>query len=293
MNILLTGGTGFFGSYLLKRIIEEEHNVILLKRSSSNTWRIDHLIHKVVTYDADVIDLEIVFKENTIDRIIHAATLYGKRYEYSSDVFHTNVCFPLKLLDLSIIHKISYFYNIDTSLNESVNLYASTKKTLKNILEKQFSNRINVINCPVEYMYGPMDSYDKFIPTAIKTLLLNEPLKMTKGEQSLDFIYIEDAVNALLALLSLNYKRKRFEEFQLGTGDSHRLKQVIHMIKKLAMSKSKIEFGAIKYRSDEIMNSKANIEPLIKLGWLPKVSLKEGLRKTVNWYKENLEAADA
>ena len=60
-TILLTGATGFLGSHLLESFVQQELDVIILKRTTSNTWRIDHLLDKVKVWDIDTVAFETVF----------------------------------------------------------------------------------------------------------------------------------------------------------------------------------------------------------------------------------------
>ena len=109
-TILITGATGFLGSHITWTLFNEGFSIIILKRSFSDIWRIREIIDKIRYYDIDKVELEIPFKENEIDCIIHTATNYGKKREKISEIIETNVVFPLKLLE------IATFFNTDTFL---------------------------------------------------------------------------------------------------------------------------------------------------------------------------------
>jgi len=98
MTVLLTGANGFLGSHLLKRLVNKGYNVVILKRSFSNTWRIKSYLDKIKSYDIDIIGIEKPFEEQKIDIVIHTATNYGRKKESVSDVVETNLIFSLKLL---------------------------------------------------------------------------------------------------------------------------------------------------------------------------------------------------
>ena len=121
-TILLTGATGFLGSHLLEKLLESNYKIIVLKRSFSDIWRIQHLLQKVVYYDIDKVPLEKPFKENNIHIVIHTATLYGKNNEPISDIVNTNLMFPLKLLETSLRFNLDFFINTDTFFNVNINL---------------------------------------------------------------------------------------------------------------------------------------------------------------------------
>ena len=71
---MLTGGTGFLGSHLLKQLSDKDYNVIVLKRSYSDIWRIKEFIDQIKFYDIDKTAIEDIFKENKIDYVVHLAT---------------------------------------------------------------------------------------------------------------------------------------------------------------------------------------------------------------------------
>jgi UDP-glucose 4-epimerase len=96
-------------------------------------------------------------------------------------------------------------------------------------------------------------------------------------------------VNAIGTILnkSNEFSQCGFYHFDIGTQRNTKLKEIVLMIKNLSGSQSKINFGAIEYRKNEIFKRKNNIDPILKLGWKPRYSIQEGLKNTINWYKEN------
>jgi len=94
-TILITGATGFLGSHITWTLFNEGFNIIILKRSFSDIWRIREIIDKIRYYDIDKVELEIPFKENEIDCIIHTATNYGRKGEKILKSFVKPPCFHL------------------------------------------------------------------------------------------------------------------------------------------------------------------------------------------------------
>ncbi len=297
MRVLVTGATGFLGSHLVKSLITEGHQVIIVKRSFSDTWRIVDVLPHVVSYDLDKCDLKQPFVEAGIDVVIHTATCYGRKNEPIISIFESNIVFPLKLLDTASLFRKVVFINTDTFFN--------TKKIFKipfqsySLSKHQFyewgkyygeSDKIRFINLKLEHMYGPGDSKTKFIIWIIRELLNGRnAIDLTKGEQKRDFIYIDDAVGAFLAVLNhLDSFKERFLEFEVGSGKSYTIKEVVELLKRIIASKSELNFGALPYRKNEIMESKANISRLLKLSWKPVTPLLKGLLSTIKFEKENL-----
>jgi len=292
-TILLTGATGFLGSHLLERFFKEGHKIIILKRSFSNTWRIDHILSKVIFYNVDKENLETPFKENKIDIVIHTATKYGRKNEKASDILKSNLIFPLELLEIATFFNTDTFFNPDTALCKYLNYYSLSKKQFVECA-KLFCNKIKIINLKLEHMYGEKDDFTKFIPFVIKQLLMDvEKIKLTKGEQRRDFIYVSDVVNAYYDIfLQVNNFGKGFREYEIGSGEAIKIKLLVQLLKKLTNNKNTIlSFGDLPYRENEIMESKSNIKKIKQeIGWQPQVELKEGLLKVIDWYKSHKES---
>lgn len=294
-TILLTGATGFLGSHVLEGLIEKGFRVVILKRSFSDTWRICHLLDKVKVYDIDITPIEKPFTENGIDVIFHAATNYGKENDHVCDIVTSNLMFPLSLLDLAVLYKVSAFVNIDTFYNSNyshVTSYALSKEQLKEWLPL-YSNKVQIINLKVQHLVGPKDSASKFVMWLIAQLFEGtRVLKLTSGEQKRDFIFVTDVVRAGILILNSRKALNNYSELEAGTGELTSIREFVIKTRQ-AVAKvtgnepgAFLDFGALQYRIGEFMDIEENIEGLTKLGWMPEVSLDEAIMKTVAWYSK-------
>lgn len=289
MNVLLTGATGFLGSHLLPELIREGYKVIIFKRSFSDVWRIKSYFSQIKRYDIDKMDIEKVFQDNRIDIIIHLATDYGrKNYNNLIEMLEPNIKLPSQLLNLGVKYGVKAFINTDTSTDSQYTLYSAMKKAFVEIAKFFTANyEIKFVNVILEYMYGERDDNSKFISFLIENILKDKEMKATKGEQKRDFIYVKDVVSAYLAVLDniVNFS-ENYMEFNIGTGQSVSLKDFAKIVEKITDKRATVEWGAIVYRKNEIFDSKADISIARRLlNWQPKTSLEEGLRNTINWYK--------
>ena len=131
-------------------------------------------------------------------------------------------------------------------------------------------------------MYGKNDSESKFVPNLISQIRKNpNEIKMTEGNQTRDFIYIKDVVSAYKKVLSSMDLLKDYQEFHIGTGVSTSIKDFTILAKNLLESKTNLLFGAIPYRSGEIMESKIEKCNLQLLGWAPYYPLEKGLKEYI------------
>jgi CDP-paratose synthetase len=279
-TILITGINGFLGSHLAK-ILSKEYKIVGLANSINNLFRLKDYSFKVYSSSDDTCT---IFKENKIFAIIHAATVYRRSTDPIDDLILTNILLPVKLYELAQRFNVTLFLNTDSFFNnEKYNYSYLPDYTLskKHVLEwlKFLVNGCKLINMKIFHMYGPDDSPDKFIPYISSKLRNNEQyIDTTLGEQTRDFIYISDVITAFKLVLQKASLKEMFVEYELGTGRETSISEIILKIKELTNSTSIINIGALNYRPNEIMKSKANIKALRYLGWEPQITVEEGLK---------------
>ena len=292
MNILLTGATGFLGSHVLEMLLScEGVKVTAVKRSFSNLDKIGHLAgHPALKlYDLDRTTLPEIFSAEKIGTIIHVATEYGRGEPSCIKTIETNLVFPVQLIEEGLKHGLETFINTDSYFNKQnfsyshlIN-YSLSKKVFLNWLH-HFSKRIKVCNLVLEHIYGEGDAPAKFVPMLIDAIAVKrrEKLALTYGHQKRDFIYVSDAVSAYKAVVEHAGKNAfRFKEFEVGTGVSTPIREFAEAVKAVSGSSTVLDFGALPYRDDEIMNSYADPIELLNIGWKPVFLLKEGLSRII------------
>ncbi len=130
--------------------------------------------------------------------------------------------------------------------------------------------------------YGPGDDERHMIPSVTRALLAGSRPSVTAGEQMWDYIYVDDAVAALCSVLESSASGV----FNLGSGTAIRLRTVIEHLRDYIDPALEIGFGEVPYAADQVMHLEADISRLrAATGWDPKVSLPDGLRRTVEWHK--------
>ena len=296
--VAITGGTGFFGSHLIKGLLNYKHQVILLKRSTSNLQRINKYISKIDMFDVDIHSLDVLYDRHPkIDVYIHTATNYGNFDSDINGIFQTNVAFPFGLL--SSLHRAGcdMFINTDTfyTLSKDSNNYMymkdyiSSKWHFRDIGEK-FSLLVGIkfINMRLFHVYGPMDNDAKFTNTIFKQLIKNQDMKLTKGTQSRDFIYVEDAVRAFITVVENNDIAGN-QHYDVGTGSMTSIHDFVQMAHRITKSKSNLLFGEKQMRDHEskVSNTIAEISELSKLGWSPSISLEHGMKLSINYLEDS------
>ncbi|MDP3150312.1 MAG: NAD-dependent epimerase/dehydratase family protein [Ignavibacteria bacterium] len=278
-TILITGINGFLGSNLAKRF-SKKFNVVGTEFSLENLFRIKDL--NIPTYLSNQENIKKLFEQNKVDIIIHTATFYGRNNEDISQIIETNLMTPLNVLDMAIKYNVGLFINTDTALDRYTNAYALTKKQFKDWLLLK-CDQIKSVNLQLEHFYGPGASNTNLINTMIERLQKNEiSIDLTLGEQKRDFVFYEDILDAYELIVNLNHKLpNKFNHFEVGSGDLISIKELMTKLKRMTNSSSTLNFGAISYRENELMKSVSDNTPLLKLGWIPKTKIDEGLLKTI------------
>ena len=281
MTILLTGATGFLGSHLLKALVNKSYEVVVLKRSTSNMWRLKGFENTFKSYDIDQVPLQKAFEEQYIETIIHTACVYGRKGESIQQILETNLMFGIELLNTGT------FFNTGTLLYKYLNYYALSKKQFEEWLQLA-SDKIQVVNLKLEHMFGEQDGNDKFTSWILNELQQEKNIiPLTAGTQKRDFIYIDDVVSAYLTCLEQAPQLKDFNDIEVGTGVLTPVKTFVILVKEVLEKlkgkpiKTQLNFGALPYREGEIMEPQVDNSRLCSLGWQPKRSLEENIEQFV------------
>jgi len=285
--IILTGSTGFLGSRILCRLLlNTDYKIILVHKSSTtieripNTDRIDYVCET---------NLESYFRDYSGDILgaIHAATEYGRSENEIEKVLQCNLILPINILNILKLRNCRFFINAESFFNKLNNSYtylldyASSKKSLHFWLNSA-ANDLVVINLYLEHIYGENDSDKKFVPSLIKELKIKSShgIKLSKGMQIRDFLYVEDAAESFLKALTYALEHPSgLYEFEIGTGTGTTIFDFCNMLKVGLKSDRELNFGALDYRKDEIMKSTANIHKNHILNWKAQTKLDAGISK--------------
>lgn len=146
---------------------------------------------------------------------------------------------------------------------------------------------IDHIWCRILSVYGPYINRVAMIPGLISKLLQGEKPALTSGEQLWDFLYSEDAADALYRMAVYGVSES---VYPLGDGYARPLREYIEIIRDKINKDLPLGFGEIPYSEKQIMHLEADISLLKEhTGFVPKVSFEEGITKTIDWFKNTLE----
>ncbi|MAH32903.1 NAD-dependent dehydratase [archaeon] len=305
-TVLITGGAGFIGSHLCEFLLEKGFKVICMDNLiTGNEDNIKHLNKnfKFINHD---ISKEIKVKED-IDYILHFASPaspvdYQKipiqTLKAGSLGTHNTLGLALKKKAIYVLASTSEVYG-DPLINPQPESYWGNVNPIgvRGCYDeaKRFAEALTVAYHRIHKLdtkiirifntYGPrMRKYDgRVVPNFINQALENKPLTIYgKGKQTRSFCYVSDLVDGIYKLMLSDIN----EPVNMGNPEEHTVLEFAEIIKKLTKTKSKIEFNELPEDDPHVRCpdiSKAKKE----LGWEPKVSLKDGINKTIEWFKEN------
>lgn len=293
MRILLTGGTGFVGRHLLKKLSlqHEVASVVRNRQAAVNGREADARI-SIIPFDP--VDYSHREKIQAFDPegVLHLASHLssGDDSETLRRLLESNIAFGALVLDSIKDTNVRWFINTG-SFSEYLHgggvlnpayLYAATKTAFRSILQfySQVSN-FKVVNVIPYTIYGGEDSQKKAIDVILDSLDGPESIPMTPGTQTLDFIHVEDVIDFYLHLIHHIDRLEGSEhEFHLGTGTGSTLRELASMAEKISGAKANIAWGAKPFRPRDVMHAVAPVSYLRnQLLWEPKVRLENGLKE--------------
>jgi CDP-paratose synthetase len=289
-HFLVTGATGFLGSNIVHTLIASGATVTILYRKQSNFSRIRDYLDKINLVCIEGTNFKLL-AELDVDFVLHCATSYSRPDQFSvRETIDANLIFPLLILEsINRGRKRPVFINTDTSLPRGVNFYSLSKHQFVE-WAKVFSVDLKIINMKLSHFYGPGDNNQKFVSWLLGQLLDNvDYINLTEGNQHRDFIYIDDIVSAIVAVLEsvvIGKIEENFAEFYIGCGSTVSLRDFCLLAKRISGSSAELRFGAIPYRENEIMMPTHDNTFIKSLEWKPKIEPHEGLARTMKNFKK-------
>jgi len=294
-KVLVTGGAGFIGSHLLHELVNEGYEVTALDKADA----LRHIHGGWSEVDLDICDqaqMENLGKTLKFDYIIHLAALAAPRVverTAPSETFRINVLGTYNILKMAkeagvkrvVFPSTAHVYGISPKYmptDEAHPLALQDVYTTSKILGEQLchlfyeNHNISYVALRMFNGYGPRQSLDYFIPSMIKQA--KEGMIILRGRHiTKDFIYVSDMVDAILTVLPSDY----VGPLNVGTGVQTTLEYVARYIAKSL--DSELDFAETDDRGPTHMQ--CDNSRLKGFGWSPKVSIEDGLDKTIEYAK--------
>lgn len=302
-RFLVTGAAGFVGSCLARRLVENREDVTVLLKPETNAWRIRDIQKKIHIVKGNLANQQLVSKfiRKTKPTVIYHLATHGaySSQDNAQKILMTNVLGTWHLLNACRDIDYKLFVNTgssseygfkskpmkETDLLEP-NSYYAVAKSAQTLLCQHVarSQKRPIVTFRLFSVYGYYEEPSRLIPTLIRRCLTGKDLEMVSPKTARDFIFVDDVVDAYLKIAPLS--RLRGEAVNIGTGKQTKLKEVVDTTLDLTRAKVKVNWGGMKARIWDSNIWIADTKEYRKiLGWKPKVSLKEGLAKTIRWFK--------
>ncbi len=305
MKVLITGGTGFVGACLARRLLRERHNVHVFVRKESNTWRLEDIRKNITEHFVDLRHAAIV--DQTVEKIrpqviYHLATYGGFADQKDvKSILESNFLGTVNLLRACEQAGFDYFVNTGSSseygiksgpmderdILEPIETYGVAKaaSTLFCQLEG-VTKKLPIVTLRLFSPYGPWDDPKRLIPYVIKSALRGEAPKLSLPESVRDYIFIDDVLNAYTTVVKQPFYG---EIFNVGSGTQHALGTVVATITNICQNAPTPVWGAVKKQRAEPVRWVANVDKAWqKFNWKPLTTLQKGLEHTIAWMKSNL-----
>lgn len=260
INILIVGINSVFSKKLISRLELEK---------SINVFFKTHIKEDIFDKNLNYYSINSV----NIDIVIFMSTL---KKGLPIEIYESNIIYPLRLIDK--LKKNPIIINIDTTAYEyRYNSYSHSKKIFKELL---FINQYKSINLRIEHIYGyyPSENITSYL---IKKMLENENIDLSSGKQIRNFIYIDDAIMAIIKCIENIMQFSHNSTINIASNDKLSIKELAYTIKQLTNSKSNLNFDKIVIDDTEFKLIDFDNTILKNLGWQQKVNLLDGLKNEI------------
>jgi UDP-glucose 4-epimerase len=308
-RVLVSGGSGFIGSHLVRNLLKTGAKVAITMRYGNvvENIRVAEFWNQIEVIEADVrnrgalqairrFDPEIVFHLAAYQHV-------GQSFIQVEECFDVNAKGTANIVDVCdkaatfvyVATSEVYGYQegvpfVETMVPNPQSPYAITKYAgeLYCRMKQRMGASTSMVLLRPFNAFGPYQSTKAIIPELILKCLRGEPILTTKGEQTREFNFVTNLADGML--LAAQHQGQIEGPMNLAGGEEVAIRDLVHKIVELTNSKSRVELGALPYRPNEIWRMRGDGTRAQQLiGWKPKVNLEEGLKITIDWFRDQME----
>jgi UDP-glucose 4-epimerase len=296
-RVLITGASGFIGSHLCQRLLEEGAEVHAVYRtqtppqdSGARWWQADL---------SDEASVRTLFRDIRPEVIFHLASHVkgAPNLEHLLPTFRSNLQSTVNLLTLAAekgCRRMVITGSLAEPEVENGELFPSAPYAAAKWASSGYARmfhalyKLPVVIARVFMVYGPaQQDLTKLIPYVTLSLLRGEKPKISSGGRPVDWIYVSDVIDGFMALGQASGIDGGTSD--LGSGKLVSIRELVEQLAVIVDPRAKVEFGALADRPLEPTRLAKVAETFASIGWKPRVSLQDGLERTVDWYKKERE----
>jgi CDP-glucose 4,6-dehydratase len=316
LRALVTGGRGFAGSWLARTLLEAGSEVTSLDREgdSPSGLELHGIAAEVNDVAGDLRDAELLLRllrENDVDSVFHlgAQAIVGDANASPAPTFETNVAGTWVVLEAcreAGIERVVVAssdkaygphdelpYTEDTALRPTYPYDVS--KAAADLIARSYWHTYGLPVAVTRFanLYGGGDrNFSRLIPETVTAVLDGRrPVIRSDGSPERDFLYVADAASAYLAIAeALDTRDLGGEAFNAGSGEARSVREVVELVCELGPSEVEPDYQGTGNPSGEIDRQYLDATKIReRIGWQPEVDLREGLRRTLDWYAAHPE----
>jgi nucleoside-diphosphate-sugar epimerase len=273
MKILITGASGLVGAAVAQRLESEGYDVVRLK------LRPDTVVETCPELS------------QAYEGVVHCG------WEGVEAADRRNIEMQRRNIRVfeDLMEYVSYFpprwfitFGSQAELYQPGTPYSQAKQACREVLEATaLQTGMRYLWLQLFSLYGDQPGQKWLIPCVTAKLLRHEPIDLTGGEQTMDFLHVSDVASAVVAGIN----SEAIGIYQVGSGNGFKVRAIVTALHGLTHSKSVLNWGALPYRSDQVMNACADPRAFQReTGWLPLTDFHEGLYAVVDREQRKLNA---
>ena len=294
-RLLLTGAGGFIGGHALAPLTARGFELHAVARRAPAD-----AAARVVWHEADLLDTaatDALVREVRASHLLHLAwyTEHGKFWEAAENLDWAAATLQLgrsfreaggeRLVAAGTCAEYEWENECcgpETPLRPST-LYGVAKDATRRVLEAYSSaSGLSFAWGRIFFPYGPGEQAPRVIAATARAAVTDEPIACSSGEQVRDFIYVEDVASAFAALVDSNATGC----FDIGSGEGVPLRAVLLMLEQLAGQQAIVRLGEVPQRGEPTSVVADVLRLRAEVGWHPAHELREGLQRTLDWWRE-------
>ena len=290
----MTGSSGFIGNYLVPQLLNQNYKIFGISKKKQKSFK------NFISSSIDISKISNSKLQNNFSKIIHMAALSDVDYcnFNPSKCYEINVNGTQRMLEIArkkdaefIFLSSSHVYGnsknlplSETESNQPLSHYASSKKISEILCETYaLTYGLNIRIARIFSVYGPNSSKSNLVFNIINQVIHDSQITLGNITPKRDFIFIDDVITGLLDII--NSKKKGYDTYNLGTGKSTSITDLINIVLNFSNKKMRIISKKDKIRKNDMLDICADISKMNSdFNWKPKILLKKGLEITCKYY---------